>query len=598
MSVKSDCELAAFGVLGCVVFFALPIKPGCGSSERIAYEVRLQGLSSGKLRTALESQSQTVKNKKRAPASVRQLIHRAQGDIPRLTDALRSQGYYEGAVSVDVTAESTPAIVRFDVTPGPLYHIGPWSIVFEGIEAGQTPPTPTLPTRQNRPAVAESILVAEQACLQQLRNNGYPFCRTTGRQVTLEPKDKTVHLTTLIAPGAPAQFGAVHVEGVTHVDTSYVRKRVTWAPGDPFEQRVLRDLEKSLLRCGLFSSARVETGDTLDPNGLLPIEIKVSERKHRTVRVGGSYVSDDPGVGAQFSWEHRNLFGQGHRLGAELAGSQIESRQSTRYVYPDLWKPNQDLHVDVDLKRQFPDAFDSESLRTAATLQCRMPRWHTRIWAGMAQDISTVEQFNTHHRYRFIELPLGWDWDRRNDPLDAKQGWRFLAQTTPTLDARSDLRFGKHFGEARYFLPLDELASTVLASRVGLGVITGASLMEVPADKRFYAGGAGSVRGYGYQQIGARVNSTPVGGLSVVETSFEVRHSWDAKIGTVLFLDGGMVLPERFGRGSNESMRWGAGAGLRYALGFAPLRIDLAFPLNPQHDDRKVQFYVSIGQAF
>ena len=585
-------------ILGWLVCFTLPVNPAYGVQARIVYEVRFQGLSSGKLRTALESQSQTVKNKKRAPASVRQLIHRAQSDVPRLTDALRSQGYYEGVVSVTVSAESQPAIVRFDMTPGPLYHIGPWSIVYEETEPGQTPPTPILPTRKNRPAAAGSILATEQACLQQLRNKGYPFCRTTGREVTLEPTDKTVHLTTRIVPGPLAQFGAVHVQGVTQVDASYVHKRVTWVLGDPYEQRALRDLEKSLLRCGLFSSARVETGDTLDPNGLLPIEIKVSERKHRTVRVGGSYVSDDQGLGAQVSWEHRNLFGQGHRLGTELAGSQIESRQSTRYVRPDLWQPNLDLHVDVDLKRQFPDAFESESLRTATTLQYRVPQWHTRVWAGIAQDISTVEQFNVRHRYRFIELPLGLDWDRRDNPLDAKQGWQFLVQTTPTMDARSDLSFGKHYSEARYFLPLDELGSTVLAGRVGAGVIMGAALMEVPADKRFYSGGAGSVRGYGYQAIGAHVNGTPVGGLSLVETSLELRQSWDSKIGTVLFLDGGMVLAERFGRRNNESMRWGAGAGLRYSLGFAPLRFDVAFPLNPQQDDRKVQFYVSIGQAF
>ena len=66
----------------------------------------------------------------------------------------------------------------------------------------------------------------------------------------------------------------------------------------------------------------------------------------------------------------------------------------------------------------------------------------------------------------------------------------------------------------------------------------------------------------------------------------------------ILFLDGAMVMADLFRREQGETMRWGAGIGLRYALGFAPLRFDVGFPLNRRPDDREYQFYVSIGQAF
>ena len=592
---SSDRLLGLFVVLVlCIPKFGWPVS----TPARITYEVDIKGVSAAKLRSILEKQSQTVQNRKRPPASQRQLVHRAQNDVPRLQEVLQSQGYYEGKVSVTVTAERNAAAVHFTVVTGPLYRIGLWEIVYEDIPPGQAPPTLTLPTKRGRPAATEPMLAAEQNALQQLRNQGYPFCRTEGRKVTLNAKDKTIELRTNITAGPLAQFGPVSVTGVAQVDAAYVRRRIAWTPGSTFRQQALRRLEKDLLQCGLFSSVRVEPDKTLDPNGLLPIHIKVSERKHRTVRLGGSYVSDDQGFGAQSSWEHRNLFGQGQRLRAEIAASQIGTRQSARYIHPDVWQRNLDLHLDLDHQRQHPKAFDSDSLRTAATLEYQVDPWHTRLWGGIAQDVSIVEQFNVRQRYRFIEFPMGLDWDRRNDPLDAKKGWRFLAQTTPSMDARSDLRFAKHHAEGRYFQPLDEQANTVIAGRIGVGLIAGAHLMEVPANKRFYSGGAGSVRGYAYQAIGPRLNGTPLGGLSRVETSLELRHAWDDTIGSVLFLDGGMVMAQRLRRSGDESMRWGAGVGLRYSLGFAPLRVDVAFPLNRQHDERKVQFYVSIGQAF
>jgi translocation and assembly module TamA len=45
-------------------------------------------------------------------------------------------------------------------------------------------------------------------------------------------------------------------------------------------------------------------------------------------------------------------------------------------------------------------------------------------------------------------------------------------------------------------------------------------------------------------------------------------------------------------------MSVGVGAGVRYDLGFGPLRLDIATPLNRREGDGPVQVYISIGQAF
>jgi translocation and assembly module TamA len=105
------------------------------------------------------------------------------------------------------------------------------------------------------------------------------------------------------------------------------------------------------------------------------------------------------------------------------------------------------------------------------------------------------------------------------------------------------------------------------------------------------------VRGYPYQGVGPRFpDNSPQGGLSLIETSLELRQKVAGPFGVVAFVDAGAL-------GSTQTFdlhtaSTGVGVGLRYDLGFAPLRADIAVPLNRRTGDASVQVYLSIGQSF
>ncbi len=146
------------------------------------------------------------------------------------------------------------------------------------------------------------------------------------------------------------------------------------------------------------------------------------------------------------------------------------------------------------------------------------------------------------------------------------------------------------------YLPFDADADTVAAGRLKLGSIIGGRLAAIPAFDRFYAGGGGSVRGYGYQEVGPRYSDgLPEGGLSLFEASTELRHNFGT-IGGVAFVDAGSVAQNV--NPDFRDVRFAVGLGLRYNLPFAPLRFDVARPLHRLQGDGPFQFYVSIGQAF
>jgi translocation and assembly module TamA len=138
---------------------------------------------------------------------------------------------------------------------------------------------------------------------------------------------------------------------------------------------------------------------------------------------------------------------------------------------------------------------------------------------------------------------------------------------------------------------------TVIAARGKIGSIQGATLADVPADERFYVGGSGSVRGFSYQSIGPQRAGDPTGGRGMVEGSVELRHKFTEDIGGVAFVDAGSLTEESAPDFSGTSV--GAGLGLRYYTAVGPIRFDVATPLtNDDQTADKVQFYISLGQAF
>jgi translocation and assembly module TamA len=152
--------------------------------------------------------------------------------------------------------------------------------------------------------------------------------------------------------------------------------------------------------------------------------------------------------------------------------------------------------------------------------------------------------------------------------------------------------------QASAYYAIDEAARTVLAGRVAFGSIMGGTLGAIPASRRFYAGGGGSVRGYEYNSIfpedRRRLALTP-GGQGLLEGSIEARWRSRGPYGAAVFLDGGNAFDSW---GEATDLRYGAGVGFRYDLGFAPLRVDLAIPLDREEEEPSYALYISLGQAF
>ncbi len=586
----------------------------------LSYEVDLTPLQDRELQTALEASSNLLALAQ-APEqpSAAGLVRRAKQDRQRMLTALRSRGYYAGDVRVTIAGnplhlddliEQTEAIVGDEpiavvvqVEPGPLFLIGR----FEVLDAATGRPDPRVRVDRSRlqiglgdPARAADVLRAEAAVIEQVSQRGYPFARVPARHVVVDHATREMEVTLVAEPGPFARFGAMRIQGLEHMDGDFIRDLGGIAPGDPYSPESIDRMSDKLAELEVFSRLRVETADALDERGRLPVTLIVKERPRRMIGIGADFNTSE-GFGARFRWRHRNLFGRAESLQVQTEVARLGENPpedvdydfNLRYTKPGFLARDQTLSAEFSGGRETPDAYRREALESFVGLERRLTKT-LKGSAGIQAERSRVDDPNASEPLYFLSVPISLRLDTSDDLLDPSRGHRLALDLRPYFVDRTFLR--TELATVAYFA-VDQESDRVLAARVRLGSILGEELSSVPSDKRFFAGGGGSVRGFASQAIGPRTpDGRPRGGRSLLEIGFEARLGISDKIGLVPFVEGGQVfenaLPDL-----SERLQFGVGLGLRYLTPIGPLRFDLAFPLDKAEDD-DYQFYISIGQAF
>lgn len=376
--------------------------------------------------------------------------------------------------------------------------------------------------------------------------------------------------------------------------------------GDIYDPDKVAKLEQRLIDANVYDGVTVTLAPADASGKRRAVLVRLDDRKAHTLEVGAGY-STTQGSGVDGRYVLYNRLGRADSLIFTGRLYDIQQKLDAELDLPDFLRADQILKVGGGFLADRTTAYNDLGGGVRANIERHYSKT-TFISLGAAFDYTTTQEKTAINAnatpvgmtlHLFIPTLLaGFALDKSNDPLNPVRGFRIDAHVEPTyIFGDRNLAYLKGVAQASAYLPLDGKADTVVAGRLRLGAILGGSIPNVPADRRFYAGGGGSVRGYGYQDIGPRLaDNTPEGGLSLAEASFEVRRHVIGKFTGVAFVDAGAV-----GTGSSPAFTGyglGAGLGLRYDLGFAPLRIDIGTPIRRQPGDAVVQVYISLGQAF
>jgi outer membrane protein insertion porin family len=188
--------------------------------------------------------------------------------------------------------------------------------------------------------------------------------------------------------------------------------------------------------------------------------------------------------------------------------------------------------------------------------------------------------------------------DFRDDPFNPKRG--MYASGVGELASEllgSQVDYWSLTGQTSFYLPVVRRNSLALSARAGVVLPYGIT-PEVPIQKRFFAGGRTTVRGFKQDTLGPiGADGAPIGGEFQLILNAEMRVPLQYGFLAAVFVDAGSVWlrnPSSYGFDLRET----AGLSLRYITPVGPLSIDYGWKLEPRPGESAGEWSFTIGMVF
>jgi outer membrane protein insertion porin family len=377
----------------------------------------------------------------------------------------------------------------------------------------------------------------------------------------------------------------------------------------------------------LFQFVNVETINSETPGSEVKTRITVVEGKHQRVNMGVGYGTEEKGrVDAEY--HHVNFLGGARSAGVHGRWSSLDRGIRADFTQPYFFGPTFSLGGDGQLWDYFTPVYTStiSGGKLSLTQQISSRTSWTAYIGSARTTTKPVQGFSlANNPQLFVQLialgldpikldqsgtlsSVGLDWQRTvtDNALNPRHGYQIALHSEKAGQVLpSTFNYFALSSDARNFLPIGK--NLVIANRLLLGNIRPAGYVqaEVPFSKKFFLGGAQSLRGWGRFEVSPLADGFPVGGDTMFSFSSEARAALKGKLGGVLFLDAGNVWTDLRTVDFNQ-IRYAVGTGLRYSTPVGPIRLDWGYQLNPipgllvngQPQTRRWRVHFSIGQAF
>ncbi len=537
-----------------------------------------------------------------APASLFEAERIAEEAAARALAWLRSEGYYAATVTPEASDE--PPAARLIIAPGPRFRFAPAKLTFlDATPASSAMDAASGAAREHvgaeAPARAEAVLSAEAAALLALQQAGFADASAAERRVVVD------HATNIVTPefrfhaGSHTRLGQLRAEPSDLFRANFVEDLRNWELGESYAPERLAQLRRDITSTGAVSLANTRLGPA-NAEGVRDVTLEVEPAKRNAYEVGLGYSTNE-GLGVDLQWTRRNITRRADSLVvATTLGAQLQ-RFNVGLARPHDVGLNYTTNYGLTLIGEDTEAYQRQGAAIYASVDAA-PRMSFAQSYGLRLSADTYDNTGAGVSNAYS---LSGFWDVRRDTtgfsLDPRQGHILDLRLEPTVSTGdADVTFVRAIAEARLYESFGRNDRITLAGRLRAGQIeaVSGSAEDAPPDRRFYAGGGGSVRGYDYNSIYPperdALGLTP-GGEGLLETSLEARWRFDERWGAAVFADGGNAFDTWK---DAADLRWGVGVGVRYDLGFAPLRVDLAFPLDDNETVADYALYISLGQAF
>ena len=590
-------------------------------------------------------------------------------DLLRLRVFYRRRGYRAVGVDTAVDRRNGEVAVTFRIEEGRPTRIDSFAITgLEGL-GGVNPSRLREEVELGRGDPFDRVRLQAVKTLLETRLVNEGYVNAVVLEETTLPEGEGARVTLEVRPGVRVRVGEIRIRGADGIGDRVIREFLTFDEGDYYSQEAVQESQRALFGLGAIRFASISRAGATAADSTVTLVVQLTAADVRTVRVGAG-VNTSRCFQTEAVLGHRNFLGRARRLqltgrlanllAPELAGAfpctdvadqprdsvfrELNFLAQAEFEQPYFLSSRNSFRASLFVEREtFPEIFvrNARGAELAVTrrLRARMPatlsyRPELTSFGQASADIFFCVNFGicqpgdiqVLEEARWLSpLGLSWRYDRTNAAISPTDGWFGTADVeAASLLTGSDYDYARLALEAAGFESLRP--GLVLAGRARGGVVqpTGAvfDLDDEPEDeivhprKRFYAGGAQSVRGFAQNLLGPTVlllntetalaedgpcdrltveecavklaredpgelDQRPVGGNAGLEISVELRRSLGATWGVVGFVDAGQVWNEV---ADLDLPVVTPGLGVRYSSPVGPLRLDVAY--NPIGSER------------
>jgi outer membrane protein insertion porin family len=596
--------------------------------------------------------------------------------LGRIVDLYKADGFLDVSVDLprlEVDEDARTAVVYVPVVEGPQTFIT--GLRIEGVaEVEPLRALVTLPLGKPFNTVEEEN--SRLAIARSLQQQGFLFARVTDAELFDEGHTQ-VTVVYKIVTGPRVRVRSIIVRGNENTREGVVRAGLELVPGDIFDEDKVEESEHNLAALGIFTRVEVHAldPDHEDVEKDLVVDVDERPRTDITASLGGSLVD---GPRAFLEANRANLFGLGleatlqakvnyFNLSYPVLGSgQLQAQSGIQgfggHVTVGLrdpriffFQPAQvAAHLDLVAERINRPAYRFNREAAILGLDWLVTRWlaaslvntveadNVRKQKGLAEALPTLSatdvqnlRFGEGVTYLYAVTPA-LTVDRRDNAANPHSGFLISVSTElahdlggSTYNPRHNdyepvrLYYAKPVVAGTVYLPLGKHVTFALSARAGR-VFPLESDSETIAPKRFYLGGASTLRGYpedgltpedlratyrsdvdncrrlvtgaGCSEASRILNSGVVlpsaGGQAFVLYKGELRFPISGNFEGALFLDAGDLWADP----TLLSLRPGdlkltPGVGLRYGTPVGPIALDVGF--NPIPDTKLNEAFFS-----
>ena len=555
---------------------------------------------------------------------------RFDADLQRIKAFYADRGYPDARVTgvdVKLNTKQTAVDVTLTIVEGDPVKVN--AITFSGFDMltarRMSRLKDSLPLKPGDARDRQLVVSAHELALNELRDNGYPYAKVSTDEDD-GPSGKSATIVFTAQTGPLAHFDGVEIAGNKSVSDHVIERELAFKPGDLYRRSVVQNSQRRLYGMELFQFVNIETidPDSQDPN--VKQRVTVAEGKHQRINFGVGYGTEEK-ARADAEYHHLNFFGGARSAGVHARYSSLDRGLRLDFNQPYFLAPHFSLGAEAQQWYTYTPAYNSivtgakatlthrESQRMSWSVSVTSERDNSVINPGFSNRLDLISDLialglnpSTDHQSGTLNA-LGFDLQRStaDNLLNAHRGYQLAFHTEQAgRILPGTFKYYALTFDGRQYLPIGR--NLVAATRVQFGNITPANSdpADVPFAKKYFLGGATSLRGWGRFEVSPVGESgLPLGGNSMLAGTEELRFSISGNLGAVLFADAGNVWVDRSSL-SLSDLRYDVGPGLRYQTPVGPIRFDFGYQLNPipgllvngAPQTRRWRIHFSIGQAF